>query len=32
MSRIAAAGANCVLVGETLVTADDPGLMLRRLV
>ena len=31
MSRIAAAGANCVLVGETLVTADDPGLMLRRL-
>ena len=32
MSRIAAAGANCVLVGETLVTADDPGLMLRKLV
>ena len=32
MSRIAAAGANCVLVGETLVPADDPGLMLRRLV
>ena len=32
MSRIAAAGANCVLVGETLVTADDPGLMLRPLV
>jgi indole-3-glycerol phosphate synthase len=32
MSRIAATGANCVLVGETLVTADDPGLMLRRLV
>ena len=32
MSRIAAAGANCVLVGETLVTADDHGLMLRRLV
>lgn len=32
LSRITAAGANSVLIGETLVTADDPGLMLRKLV
>jgi indole-3-glycerol phosphate synthase len=30
--RVAAAGANAVLVGESLVTADDPGARLRELV
>ena len=32
LTRIAAAGAHCVLIGEMLVTAADPGLMLRQLV
>ena len=32
LPRIAAAGAHCVLIGEKLVTAADPGLMLRQLV
>ena len=31
LSRIADAGAHCVLIGETLVTADDPGVKLRQL-
>ncbi len=32
LNRIADAGAHCALIGETLVTSNDPGLTLRQLV